>query len=328
MEQDLKSCRVLVTPTTFGMYDKRLRQELETTVGEVIYNQRGRRLASNELRELLPGCDGFIAGLDLVDGAALESADRLKVIARYGVGVDNIDLKTAAKKKIMVTNTPHANAVSVAELTVALLLSMARSIPEAAASVREGRWPRLHGQVLAGKTIGLIGFGSVGREVAKRLQSWELTVLACDPFGDEDLARSLDVRLVDLQELIRKADFISVHVPLLSETRHLVNADILAQMKRGAYLINTARGEILDEHALLAALDSGQLAGAALDVFTDEPPTIDSPLRGHPRLIATPHCAAHTDGAADGMGWQSLRDCIAVLRGEEPIYPVRTGAEV
>jgi len=328
MEQDLKSCRVLVTPTTFGMYDKRLRQELETTVGEVIYNQRGRRLASNELRELLPGCDGFIAGLDLVDGAALESADRLKVIARYGVGVDNIDLKTAAKKKIMVTNTPHANAVSVAELTVALLLSMARSIPEAAASVREGRWPRLHGQVLAGKTIGLIGFGSVGREVAKRLQSWELTVLACDPFGDEDLARSLDVRLVDLQELIRKADFISVHVPLLSETRHLVNADILAQMKRGAYLINTARGEILDEHALLAALDSGQLAGAALDVFTDEPPTIDSPLRGHPRLIATPHCAAHTDGAADGMGWQSLRDCIAVLRGEEPIYPVRTGAEL
>ena len=328
MEQDLKSCRVLVTPTTFGMYDKRLRQELETTVGEVIYNERGRRLASNELRELLPGCDGFIAGLDLVDGAALESADRLKVIARYGVGVDNIDLKTAAKKKIMVTNTPHANAVSVAELTVALLLSMARSIPEAAASVREGRWPRLHGQVLAGKTIGLIGFGSVGREVAKRLQSWELTVLACDPFGDEDLARSLDVRLVDLQELIRKADFISVHVPLLSETRHLVNADILAQMKRGAYLINTARGEILDEHALLAALDSGQLAGAALDVFTDEPPTIDSPLRGHPRLIATPHCAAHTDGAADGMGWQSLRDCIAVLRGEEPIYPVRTGAEL
>jgi len=205
---------------------------------------------------------------------------------------------------------------------------MARSIPEAAASVREGRWPRLHGQVLAGKTIGLIGFGSVGREVAKRLQSWELTVLACDPFGDEDLARSLDVRLVDLQELIRKADFISVHVPLLSETRHLVNADILAQMKRGAYLINTARGEILDEHALLAALDSGQLAGAALDVFTDEPPTIDSPLRGHPRLIATPHCAAHTDGAADGMGWQSLRDCIAVLRGEEPIYPVRIGAEL
>lgn len=328
MEQDLKSCRVLVTPTTFGMYDKRLRQELEATVGEVIYNERGRRLASNELRELLPGCDGFIAGLDLVDGAALESADRLKVIARYGVGVDNIDLKTAAKKKIMVTNTPHANAVSVAELTVALLLSMARSIPEAAASVREGRWPRLHGQVLAGKTIGLIGFGSVGREVAKRLQSWELTVLACDPFGDEDLARSLDVRLVDLQELIREADFISVHVPLLSETRHLVNADILAQMKRGAYLINTARGEILDEHALLAALDSGQLAGAALDVFTDEPPTIDSPLRGHPRLIATPHCAAHTDGAADGMGWQSLRDCIAVLRGEEPIYPVRTGAEL
>jgi len=310
------------------MYDKRLRQELETTVAEVIYNERGRRLASNELRELLPGCDGFIAGLDLVDGAALESADRLKVIARYGVGVDNIDLKTAAKKKITVTNTPYANAVSVAELTIGLLLSLARSIPEAATCVRDGGWPPLHGQVLAGKTIGLIGFGTVGREVAKRLQSWDVQILACDPFVDEDLAHLLDVRLVDLKELITTADFVSVHVPLLSETRHLVNADFLTRMKWGAYLINTARGEILDEQALLAALDSGQLAGAALDVFTDEPPPIDCPLRRHPRLIATPHCAAHTDGAADGMGWQSLRDCIAVLRGEEPIYPVRTGTEL
>jgi D-3-phosphoglycerate dehydrogenase len=324
MEQNLKKCRVLVTPTTFGMYDKRLRRELEAAVGEVIYNQRGRCLASSELRELLPGCDGFIAGLDRVDGAALESTDRLKVIARYGVGVDNIDLKAAAKKKITVTNTPHANTVSVAELTIALLLSLARSIPEAASSLREGGWPRLHGKVLEGKSIGLIGFGSVGREVAKRLQRWGLKVLAYDPFADEGLALSLDVRLVDLQELVREADFVSLHAPLLAETRGMVTADFLAQMKPGAYLINTARGEILDERALLAALDSGQLAGAALDVFTHEPPPIDSPLRGHPRLIATPHCAAHTDGAADGMGWQSLRDCMAVLRGEEPLHPVRT----
>src|ERR1035437_5253293 len=130
MDQDLKKCRVLVTPTTFGCYDKRLCEELEAAVGEVIYNRRGRPLTSEELRELLPGCDGFIAGLDRVDRAALESASRLEVIARYGVGVDNVDLETAAKKGIAVTNTPHANAVSVAELTVGLLLSLARSIPE------------------------------------------------------------------------------------------------------------------------------------------------------------------------------------------------------
>ena len=326
MKQDLKKYRVLVTPTTFGLYDKRLRQELEAAVGEVIYNERGRPLASSELQELLPGCDGFIAGLDRVDSTALESADRLKVIARYGVGVDNVDLETAARKKITVTNTPHANAVSVAELTIGLLLSLARSIPEAAESVREGKWPRLHGRVLESKVIGLIGFGSVGRAVAQRLQPWQLTLLAFDPFGDKAVAQSSDVRLVEMEELIREADFVSLHAPLLAGTRRMVDADFLSRMKRGACLINTARGELVDQDALLSALDSGQVGGAALDVYEHEPPPADSPLRRHPRLIATPHCGAHTDGAADGMGRQSLQDCIAVLRGESPLHPVIRGA--
>jgi phosphoglycerate dehydrogenase-like enzyme len=328
MEQDLKQYKVLVTPTTFGLFDKRLRRELEAAVGEVIYNQCGRPLASSELREMLPGCHGFIAGLDRVDGVALESADQLKVIARYGAGVDNIDLKAAARKKITVTNTPHANAVSVAELTIALLLSLARSIPEAAASVRSGGWPRLQGKLLEGTVVGLVGFGSVGKEVARRLQGWGLTLLASDPFPDESLAHSLNVRLVDLQQLIRESDFVSLHLPLLNETRRMVNADFFARMKPGAYLINTARGEIVDEPALLDALDTGQLGGAAVDVYAEEPPAPDSPLRRHPRLIATPHCGAHTDGAIDGMGWQSLRDCMAVLRGENPCHPVLTPGEV
>jgi D-3-phosphoglycerate dehydrogenase len=326
MQQDLKKYRVLVTPTTFGLYDKRLRQELEAAVGEVIYNERGRPLASSELQELLPGCDGFIAGLDRVDSTALESADRLKVIARYGVGVDNVDLETAARKKITVTNTPHANAVSVAELTIGLLLSLARSIPEAAESVREGKWPRLHGRVLESKVIGLIGFGAVGRAVAQRLQPWQLTLLAFDPFGDKAVAQSSDVRLVEMEELIREADFVSLHAPLLAGTRRMVDAGFLSRMKRGACLINTARGELVDQDALLSALDSGQVGGAALDVYEHEPPPVDSPLRRHPRLIATPHCGAHTDGAADGMGRQSLQDCIAVLRGESPLHPVIRGA--
>src|SRR5215813_6721656 len=137
----------------------------------------GRPLDSMELQELLPGCDGFIAGLDCIDSAALASADRLRVIARYGVGVDNIDLEAAARKKITVTNTPHANAISVAELTIALLLSVARSIPEAAASVRSGGWPRMQGTLLEGRVVGLIGFGCVGKEVARRLQGWGLTLV-------------------------------------------------------------------------------------------------------------------------------------------------------
>jgi len=322
METNLKRCRVLVTPTTFGLYDKRLRRELEDAVGTVIYNPHGRPLVSEELQKMLPGCHGFIAGLDRIDGSALESADQLKVIARYGVGVDNIDLKMVAKKNITVTNTPHANSVSVAELTIALMLSLARSIPQAAASVQNGEWPRMQGRLLEHKVIGLIGFGAVGKRVAERLQGWHVSVLAHDPFVDESVAHCLNVRLVELDELIRRSDFVSLHIPALPETRSLVNADFLCRMKPGAYLINTARGEVVDESALLAALDSGHLSGAALDTYENEPPAIGSRLRQHGRLIATPHCGSHTDGAADSMGWYSLRDCIAVLRGESPAHPV------
>lgn len=318
----LKACRVLVTPTTFGLYDNRLCQELESTLGEVIYNGFGRPLTSDELQKQLPGCDALIAGLDHIDSAALASADRLRVIARYGAGVDNVDLKLAAKKGIIVTNTPNANSVSVAELTIGLLLSLARSIPEATRAVRAGEWPRLHGRILAGKVIGLVGFGAIGKEVARRLQSWESTVLACDPLGDQDQAHSLGVRLVDLEKLIHDSDFLSLHVPLSDETRYLVDANFLSHMKRGACIINAARGELIDPEALLKALDSGHLGGAALDVYDEEPPPLESPLRCHPRLIATPHCGAHTDGAADNMGWQSVRDCLAVLRGEAPLHPV------
>ena len=322
MRHKLKECRVLVTPATFGAYDKQLCQELEEAVGEVIYNDRGRALTSDELKVLLPGCDGFIAGLDQVDRAALESADRLEVIARYGVGVDNVDLETAREKGITVTNTPHANSVSVAELTIGLMISLARSIPEAAGLVRNGNWPRLRGKSLEGKVIGLMGFGSVGQEVARRLQSWQTVVLANDPFVDEDLARPLDVRMVGLEELIHEADFLSLHLPLTIETRHMADADFFSRMKRGAYFINTARGELVDEEAMLRALDSGQLGGAALDVYAEEPPAADSAIRLHPHVMATPHCGAHTDGAASGMGWESLRDCMAVLRGETPLHPV------
>lgn len=323
MERNIRQCRVLVTPTTYGAYDRQLCNELEATVGEVIYNDRGRPLSSAEVRELLPGCQGYIAGLDRIDGAALESADGLKVIARYGVGVDNVDLEIAASKGIVVTNTPHANASSVAELTIGLLIGLARSIPEAAELVGEGKWPRMRGKSLEGKIIGLMGLGCVGREVARRLQSWDTTVLAHDPYADALTAGALNVQLVEIEELTRESDFISLHMPLTAQTRQMINADFLSRIKPGAFLVNTARGELVDEGAMLDALDSGRLGGAATDVYIEEPPAADSPLRHHPHLIATPHCGAHTDGAANGMGWQSLHDCIAVLRGEAPTYPVR-----
>ncbi len=317
---DLKSCRVLVTPRSYGLNDPRLRTALEEAVGEVIY--RGRIHTSKELQELLPGCHGFIAGLDEIDRAALETANQLKVIARYGVGVDNVDLVAAREKGIVVTNTPGANSGAVAELTIGLMLSLARSIPQANAALRAGTATRVEGVSLQGKTVGLLGLGAIGKQVARRLQGFECTVLAYDPVPDTRFAESHGVVLCPQEEVVARSDFLSLHLPVLPETRGMVNAAFLARMKPGAFLINTARGELIDEAALAEALRRGQLRGAALDVFTTEPPPPDHPLLTLPQVIATPHIGAHTDGAMNMMGWMALQDCLAVLRGEEPAHRV------
>lgn len=321
--QDLKSCRVLVTPTTYGICEPRLRSELESTVGEVVYNDLGRPLSSPELRIRLQGIDGYIAGLDTIDRAALEGADRLKVIARYGVGVDNVDLAAAQERSVVVTNTPDANSVSVAELAVGLMISLARSIPHSMFELRSGQWPRNHGLTLQGKTVGLLGFGAIGKEVARRLAGWNCRIVACDPRPDLDAARALGVELIPTEEVLPQADFLSLHIPVEAATRQIVNAEFLARMKRQAFLINTARGELIDENALAEAIISGQIAGAALDVYSKEPPALNNRLLGMPQVIVTPHCGAHTDGATQAMGWGAMRDCIAVLRGDRPEHPAR-----
>jgi len=320
---DLKTCRVLVTPTSYGKTDARLFSELEAQVGEVICNPTSKPLPSVEVARLLPGVDGYIAGLDGIDAAALHSADRLKVIARYGVGVDNVDLAAARTRGICVTNTPGANSASVAELTLGLILSLARHIPESAAATRAGGWPRTAGLSLEGKTIGLLGLGAIGRQVARRLAGFDCRLMAFDPVADEAFAREKNVTLAPMDEVVGQADFLSLHLPLLPETRGLVNAGFLAHMKKGAYLVNTARGELIDEAALAEAVRAGQLAGAALDVFTREPPAPENPLLKLPEVLVTPHAASHTDGAQNAMGWMALRDCLAVLRGEAPLYPIK-----
>ena len=316
------SCRVLVTPTSFGRGDPRLRAELEASVGEVIYNSTGRPLTSPEVAALLPGCDGYIAGLDTIDAAALAAADRLKVIARYGAGVDNVDLEAARRKGIVVTNTPGANAASVAELTIGLMLALLRSIPCAHERTRAGEWPRLEGLSLEGRTVGLLGLGAVGKQVARRLQGFDCTVLAHDPQPDEAFAREHGVALCSRDELIAASDLLSLHLPLLPATKGLVDAAFLSRMKRGACLINTARGDLVDEEALAAALRAGHLRGAALDTFAQEPPNRDNPLLALPQVIVTPHMGAHSDSAMRAMGWAALRECLAVLRGEEPRHRV------
>lgn len=319
---NLKECRLLVTPTSYGKNDPRLKTQLEELVGEVVYNPTGKPLTSAEVAQLLPGVDGYIAGLDSIDAHALKAADRLKVISRYGVGVDNVDLDAARDKRIVVTNTPGANSVSVAELALGLILALARHIPAAVQAVHQGKWPRYPGVTLEGKTIGIVGLGAIGKQLARRLSGFDCTVLAFDPYADADFAKGNQIELTSLEELIEKSDFISLHLPLLPETRGIVNDSFLNSMKEGSFLINTSRGEVVDEAALLKALQSGHLRGAGLDAFTAEPPDPDNPLLALSQVIATPHLGAQTDGATSNMGWMALKDCLAVLKNEEPTFRV------
>jgi D-3-phosphoglycerate dehydrogenase len=318
----LEACTVLVTPRSYGAHDPALKTDLEQAAGHVVYNTTGRSLRSDELVGMVGDVDGMIAGLDNIDQAVIEAASRLRVIARYGVGVDNVDLDAARSRGIVVTNTPGANAASVAELAVGFMLALARQIPQTVAATRSGEWPRVHGLTLDGKVVGLLGFGAVGKQVARRLEAFGCCVIAHDPFVGPDEATVWGVELLPREEVVRRADFLSLHVPVLPETRGMVNAAFLAQMKPGAYLVNTARGELVDEVALYDALQRGHVRGAALDTLRDEPPDPGHPLLALPQLLVTSHTGAHTDGAANTMGRMAMNDCLAVLRGSNPAYRV------
>jgi D-3-phosphoglycerate dehydrogenase len=238
-----------------------------------------------------------------VTAKLLEGAGRLRVIGRAGVGVDNVDLDAATQKGVVVMNTPGGNAVSVAEHTLALMLALARRIPQADASMKKGQWEKkaLQGTELRGKTLGLVGLGQIGSEVARLAKALQMEVVAYDPYVTSLIAGELEVKLASLEEVLKRADFISLHASATPETRHLINARTLALAQPGVRIVNCARGELIDEAALLAALGCGLVAGAALDVFESEPPK-DSPLVAHPNVITTPHIAGSTDEAQEIVG--------------------------
>jgi len=319
---DIATYTVLVTPATFKQGDPEVQHVLESSVGAVIYNTTGRWLSATQLKEMLKGVDAYIAGVDEVTADVIASADRLKVISRYGVGVDNIDLEAAKQHGVIVTNTPGANAASVAEMAMGLALDLTRGMTTAIDETRGGGWPPITGVSLKGKTFGIVGLGAVGRELALRLKGFELHIVAYDPFPNKEFAAANGVELRNFEELLAVSDFVSLHLPATPATRCMVNARFLAAMKRGAFLINTARGELVDEGALKQALDSGTLQGAALDVLTDEPPLASNPLLADPRVIITPHMAAHTDDAIAAMGRMATEDCLTVLRGQPPLHRV------
>ena len=319
---DLTESRILVTPTSYGKFNPELKAKLENQVGEVIYNTTGKPLSSSQVVSLLQNIDGYIAGLDFIDRDALEAADSLKIIVRYGVGIDRVDLSAAKEKGIIVSNTPGANAASVAELALGLMLMLARQISTAQSSLQKGEWLRLPGVSIQDKTVGIIGLGAIGKQLAMRLAAFNCKIIAYEPHPDKTFVQKNEVTLVDLDTLTSNSDFISLHVPVLPATRNMVNDAFIAGMKEGSFLINTSRGEVLDESALIKALESGKIRGAALDAFEKEPPDPDNPLLSHNKVICTPHLGAQTDGATNTMGEMALNECLRVLQGMEPEYQV------
>lgn len=314
--------KILVTPTSFKPDRGGPALELLRSFSEdIVFNPLERPLTEDELVPLLSGCEGFIAGLDFVTRKVIESTQGLKVISRYGVGVDRVDLAAAKEKGIAVCNTPGANANAVADLTFAMLLCIARKMPLLDRKTKEGQWIRSVGTELYGKTIGILGLGAVGKTVAKRASGFSMKIMAYDPFINLEYARANGIISASLDELIRESDFISLHLPLTDVTRNIISAETMRAMKKGVIIINTARGGLIDEKAAYEHLVSGQLGGLGLDAFEAEPPG-SSPLFSLDNVVLTPHTGANTTEAIAAMAEMSARNLIDVLSGRNCAYIV------
>jgi D-3-phosphoglycerate dehydrogenase len=272
--------------------------------------------SDSPLEEILGAYDALIVrSATKVTAEVIASGSRLKVIGRAGVGVDNVDVDAATRRGIVVANAPESNIVSAAEHTIGLLLALARNIPQAHAALLAGRWERSKwgGVELADKILGVLGFGRIGRQVTRRALGLQMKVVAYDPFVSAERFRELGVESASLDEVLARADFVTLHLPLNDDTRHSIDAAAIAKMRDGVRIVNAARGELLDEDALVAALASGKVAGAAIDVFAQEP--YNGPLLAAPNIVVTPHLAASTDEAQDRAGVIVAEQVVAALEG-------------
>lgn len=282
---------------------------------EVVERQN---LSKEELIAELQDCEGLIVrSATKVTADVINAAEKLQVVGRAGTGVDNVDLEAATRKGILVMNTPNGNSLSAAELTCGMIMCLARQIPQATASMKDGKWDRkkFMGTELNGKTLGILGLGRIGREVATRMQSFGMKTVGYDPIISPDVAASFGVEQLPLEEIWPVCDFITVHTPLLPSTTGLLNDSTFAQCKKGVRVVNCARGGIMDEGALLRALQSGQCAGAALDVFTEEPPR-DRALVDHENVISCPHLGASTKEAQSRCGEEIAMQFVDVAKGK------------
>lgn len=312
---------ILVTSRSFSDGDLDLVTRAEVAGHRILRGPAHHDLT--ELRPLLHGTDAWIAGTGPVTAAHLAAAPRLKVIARYGVGTEAVDLAAARARGIPVTNTPGANADAVADHAVGLMLAALRFIPDGDRRVRDGDWAVRRGRELGAATVGIVGFGRIGQGVAKRLSGFGPRILASDPFLPEDVVRAAGAEPIDLDDLFRTADLITLHAP---GGQRLIDEDRLRDVRRGTVVVNTARPDLVDEFALAHALRDGVLAGYAADTLDGDTAASASPLLAQQiadRVIVTPHLGAQTTQAVDTMGRMALDNVLAVLRGADPIHPVR-----
>ncbi len=287
---------------------------LRATPGLAVEERKG--LTEEQLLPLVADIDAWVVrSATRVTRRLIDASPRLRWVARAGAGLDNIDVDAARARGVAVLNVPGANAVAVAELTFGLLLGLLRQIPAADASLRRGEWDRSRwkGGELRGRTLGIVGLGRIGRAIASRAQAFEMTCVGCDPFVDAAAARAIGVEPLPLEALLPRAQILTLHLPLTDGTRGLIGAAELAKLPRGAIVVNAARGGLVDEPALHAALVSGALAGAAFDVFASEPPGA-SPLLSMPNVVATPHIGAATVEAQEAVGGEIVRLLVASMR--------------
>jgi D-3-phosphoglycerate dehydrogenase / 2-oxoglutarate reductase len=310
--------KVLVTATNYSELCAEAKQLLEDNGCEVIENPYNRPMTFEELQQFVPHVDAVVAGVDTWNESVFQLAPNLKVISRFGVGVDNIDLAKAREFGINVTNAPQINSNAVAELAVGLIINGLRNIVNLNNSTRKGNWDRFVGYELKGKNVGLLGFGNIAQSVAKKLHGFDVNFYAYDKYPNVEKAKQYNVNIVSAEEVLAQSDIVSMHLPSIAETYHFMNDATFGMMKTGSYFVNTSRGPLVDETALYNALKSGKLAAAAIDVYENEPIKADNQLFELNNIITTPHTAAETYEVYHAVGLLTAKAIIDVLSGDTP----------
>lgn len=310
--------KVLITPRSFGKYNKdELIEKMKAHDIEPIFNPYGRILTEQEMQDELQGMDGVIVGVDPINTKVMENAKHLKVISKYGVGIDNIDSAYANSKGILVTRTVNANTDAVADYAMTLLMCVARRVVEIDIGCHHEDWTKKEALDVYGKKLGVLGLGAIGKGVVKRATGFDMKIYGYDVVRDEDFLKQYDVEFTDIDTIVKECDFISLHLPLNEKTKHILNKDNLALAKDNLIIINTARGGLIDEEDLYDLLKYHKIYGLGLDVFEIEPPQ-DSKLLSLPNVVVSSHTAASSKGAINAMSIMAVDNLIETLK-EEPI---------